>query len=278
MSESAATSPDLVNRYEAFYRDFETPLMQALRREIDGEDLGLHSFGSPQELRLDVDRLNLTASSRIADLGCGPCGALTFVLATVGCRGTGVDTSAAALRAAQSRAAVQGVADRMDTLQGDLDTPLPFADRSLDAILTIDAVCHLRDRSAFFREVARVLRPGGRFLCADPHVLTGSVSNEDLLRRTSWGYTQVVAPGVNERLLEAAGLRLLDAQDRTAGVLRNAQRKSAVYAAHRADLEREAPWFEYERRQDYLATVARLARDRALARFVYLAVRDAEPS
>ena len=252
--------------------------MHTLRREIDGEDLGLHSFGTPQELRLDVARLNLTASSCIADLGCGACGALTFILATVGCRGIGVDKSAAALRAAQLRAAVQGVADRMDTKEGDLDAPMPFADSALDAVLTIDAVCHVRDRPAFYREVARVLRPGGRFLCADPVVLTGSVSNEELQRRTSWGYTQVVAPGWNERWLGAAGLRLVDSQDRTAGVVGTSERKAEVYAAHRAELEREAPWFGYARRQVYLETAARLARDGSLARIVYLAVRDAGPS
>jgi hypothetical protein len=77
------------DRYESFYREFDSPLMQKIRRETFGEDIGLHSWGSAQEMRADVARLNVSSSSRIVDLGCGPCGPLTFILATVGCGGTG---------------------------------------------------------------------------------------------------------------------------------------------------------------------------------------------
>jgi len=60
------------DRYESFYREVDSPLMQKIRRETFGEDIGLHSWGSAQEMRTDIARLNLSSSSRIVDLGCGP--------------------------------------------------------------------------------------------------------------------------------------------------------------------------------------------------------------
>ena len=118
------------DRYESFYREFDSPLMQKIRRETFGEDIGLHSWGSAQEMRADVARLNVSSSSRIVDLGCGPCGPLTFILATVGCRGTGIELSPSALRAGQARARSLGVESLLSVQEGDLNESLPFAARS----------------------------------------------------------------------------------------------------------------------------------------------------
>ncbi len=76
--------------YEDFYREFDSPLMRQIRRHAYGEDIGQHSWVGADEVRADIDRLGLSGASRFLDLGSGPCGPLTFILATIGCRGTGV--------------------------------------------------------------------------------------------------------------------------------------------------------------------------------------------
>src|SRR5262245_1254635 len=256
------------DRYESFYREFDSPLMQKIRRETFGEDIGLHSFGSAQEMRADVVRLNISSSSRIVDLGCGPCGPLTFILATVGCRGTGIELSTSALRAGQGRARSLGVASLLSVQEGDLNESLPFAARSFDAAVSMDVVSHLRYRAKFFQDVANIRHPGGRFLFTDAGVVTGAVSNEDVRKRSARGYSQFVPPGWNERLLKSAGFRVLETEDRTQSVLRYATQRLAAIQKYRAELESEG--FDFELEQAFLNTAAELSRSQTVSRIMYL--------
>ena len=257
--------------YESSYREFDSPLMRQIRREAYGEDIGQHSWVGAGEMRADIDRLALSPASRFVDLGCGPCGPLTFVLAAVGCPGTGVELSPSALRAGRARAVSLGVDALLSVREADLNESLPFVSGSFDAAMSLDVVLHLRDRLSFFHEVARLLRHGGRFLFTDAGVVTGAVSNEEVRRRSAHGYTQFVAAGWNEGLLESAGLQLLEAENRTPSVLANAGGRLAAMQAHRAELEGVSGAAEFESQRCYLETVVELSRRGAVSRVMYLA-------
>ncbi len=256
--------------YDSFYREFDSPLMRQVRLEAYGEDIGQHSWVVAEDLRRDVARLELALSSRLLDLGCGPCGPLTFVLGSVRCHGTGTDMSPSGLAAGRARAASLGLESLMTVRQTDLNKPLPFATDSFDAVMSLDVVLHLRDRAQLFLEVARILAPGGRFLFTDAGVITGSVSDQEVLRRSIHGHTQFVGPGFNEQLLEAVGFRLLETEDRTAGVLKNATGRLDARLAHRAELEQLEGCHAFERQQRYLKTVVELSQRGAMARMMYL--------
>ncbi len=260
----------LADQYEPFYREFDSPLMRQIRLEAYGEDIGQHSWVSADELRRDTQRLGLRASSRLLDLGSGPCGPLTFLLSTVGCTGVGLDLSPSAVQVGYSRATALGVQERFSAHVADLNVPLPVELGTFDAVLAVDVVLHLRDRQALFREVSKLLRPGWRFLFTDAGVITGAVSNDELQRRSLHGYTQFVPIGWNERLLEAVGLRLLESEDRTASVFRNASGKLAAMQNHREELEHLSGVTSFQSQNEYLTTVAELARRGAVSRIVYL--------
>ncbi len=245
--------------------------MRQLRQEAYGEDIGQHSWVVAAELREDISRLELARSSRFLDLGCGPCGPLTFILSSVGCRGTGTDLSASALAVGRARAAELGLESLIAVHEADLNEPIPFAPNSFDAVMALDVVLHLRDRAQLFRGVARALASGGRFLFTDAGVVTGAISDQEVLARSVHGYTQFVAPGFNELMLESSGLRLLETENRTASVLKNATGRLAGMVAHRAELEELKGVDHFERQQRYLEVVIELSRRGSLSRMMYLA-------
>jgi SAM-dependent methyltransferase len=257
--------------YDSLYKEFDSPLMRQLRLEAYGEDIGQHSWVTAGELRKDIPRLELSRSSHFLDLGCGPCGPLTFVLGSVACQGTGTDLSASALAAGRARVASLGLDHLVTLREANLSEPMPFASGSFDAVMSLDVILHVRDRAAVFREVARTLIPGGRFLFTDAGVVTGSISDEEVLQRSVHGYTQFAAPGFNKRMLELAGFRLLATEDRTASVLKNATGRLAARLTHRAELEQVEGVAYFERQQQYLETVIELSRRGAVSRTMYLA-------
>src|SRR5262245_34569221 len=91
-------STERADEYERFHRAFDSPQMRQIRLEAYGEDIGQHSWVSADELRADAQRLGLQEASRLLDLGSGPCGPLTFLIAATGCTGLGLDLSSSAIQ------------------------------------------------------------------------------------------------------------------------------------------------------------------------------------
>jgi ubiquinone/menaquinone biosynthesis C-methylase UbiE len=115
-----------------------------------------------------VQLAQLQPGERVLDVGCGT-GSLALVAeAIVGAGGTvhGIDASDQMIERARDKA-------RAQRIQADFDVAtveaLPFPDRSFDAAFSTLMMHHLPRpvRRACAQEVARVLRPGGRFLVVD---------------------------------------------------------------------------------------------------------------
>jgi SAM-dependent methyltransferase len=257
--------------YDESYRDFDSPLSQQLRREAYGKDIGQHSWVTAEELEQDLPKLELSRASRFLDLGCGPCGPLAFVIGLVRCHGSGIDVSAKAIAAGRARAVSLELDAFIALQQADLNEPIPFASGWFDAVMSLDVILHLRDRLAVFQEVARVLIPGGTFLFTDAGVITGAITEEEIRLRAVHGHTQLAPSGFNETKLALAGFRLVDRNDRTASLLKNATGRLAARLAHRAELEQLEGSTNFERQQRYLETVIELSQRGAVSRFMYLA-------
>ncbi|MGI9026975.1 MAG: hypothetical protein ACR2GP_15635 [Burkholderiaceae bacterium] len=68
--EIAVTEPEpsQARGYDTFYERFDAPLMQRLRQEAYGQDIGQHSWVTVEELAQDIVRLQLARASRLLDL------------------------------------------------------------------------------------------------------------------------------------------------------------------------------------------------------------------
>jgi SAM-dependent methyltransferase len=137
--------------------------------------------------------------------------------------------------------------------------------------LCVDTVNHLRDRARVFDEWVRLLAPGGRVLFTDPITVTGPLSSDEIAIRASIGYFVFVPVGEDERLLRKAGLRPLGVEDATENLAAVAERWLAARAKRAGTLREIEGQQTFDRQQRFLDVAARLARERRLSRFVYLA-------
>jgi SAM-dependent methyltransferase len=133
-----------------------------------GDFLGLADFvWCPEGLReSDAGLLGELPGRWVLEVGCGsaPCARW---LAAQGAHVVGLDLSAGMLRYAVQAARETGLS--VPLVQADAGR-LPFADSSFDvACSAFGAVPFVADSAAVMREVARVLRPGGRWVFAVTH-------------------------------------------------------------------------------------------------------------
>jgi hypothetical protein len=108
-------------------------------------------------------------------------------------------------------------------------------------------------------------------LFTDPITVTGPLGSDEIAIRASIAYFLFVPPGENERFLREAGMRVVAVEDATENMATVAGLWLAA-RAKRADALREIEGDEtFEGQQRFLDVAARLARERRLSRFVYLA-------
>lgn len=150
----------------------ETPESEAAARQqahYEGiaaayiENLGYpHTQAYQEETdRIFLEEVGAEPLGVAAELCCGWGEALGLLEGRIA-SGLGVDISVSMLEAAATR-----LPERFALIQGDA-TRLPLEDASLDTVLMFGGIHHVPDRLGLFREVERILRPGGRFLWREP--------------------------------------------------------------------------------------------------------------
>ena len=127
---------------------------------------GFLSPGGQEEVAKIVENVNL-AGKDVLDIGVGIGGPACLLVEKHGAaRVTGIDVEDPVLKKAAQTVLRRGLQDRV-FLKRVEPGPLPFDDESFDVVFSKDAIIHIHDKGALFREIYRILRPGGCIAMSD---------------------------------------------------------------------------------------------------------------
>lgn len=129
-----------------------------------------HMGGLPATLAL-IDALQLLPQQRVLDLGAGLGGPARQLAQQVGCEVVGVDANAAHCATGNALSRWVDLHHRVTLIVGDV-TQLPFATATFDAAMTLHVGMFISHKAKFYREAARILKPGGRLGIFDPLLLS----------------------------------------------------------------------------------------------------------
>lgn len=252
------------------YREFAEPVVAEVRAETFGADIGQNSWTTVEEYAQIAPWLEIVSGGHVLEIASGSGGPAIHLARLLDCRVTGIDHDPGGVETATRTASECGESHRMRFVVADAEGRLPFDDDSFDGLICIDALNHLRNRSFVLAEWRRVLRPGRRALFTDPVVVTGPVTNEELALRSSIGRFLYVPPGINEHLIDQAGLRLVRQEDRSDAAANLAGRWHDARQTRRDALVALEGDLRFEGLQRFFAVVRDLARERRLSRWLYV--------
>lgn len=154
--------------------------------------------------------------THVLEVGCGRGGGAAFLAKAFGPESyTGLDINPGTTKFCNRRHKVPG----LRFVTGDAEK-LPFEDGRFHAVINVESARCYPDMSRFFREVHRVLQPGGKFLFAD---MIKPKDLEDV-----------------ERRLEQAGFELLEKKDIRPNVVASLQADSKN---RKEEIDRKVPGF-----------------------------------
>jgi ubiquinone/menaquinone biosynthesis C-methylase UbiE len=153
----------------------------------------------PRWQTVDMDLLDVREGHSVLDVGCGE-GYLLRKAARRAWLALGIDLVEAHVRASRDGPpdSCRSRRSRIELAVAD-GQRLPFADASFDRIICTETLEHVADAQRALRELARVLRPGGRVAVSVPHLFC-----EAILYRLIRGYMEF--PGGHRRIFTARAL------------------------------------------------------------------------
>ena len=247
---------------------------ERVRRETYGKDLGQSSWMTVDELDRFGEWLELDSGSRLLDVGCGSGGPVLHLAEITRATVVGLDVLEEGIAAGTAEAEARALTERATFIRADAGERLPLDDESFDAVLSIDAMCHLPNRLSVLEEWRRVTRPGGRILFTDPTIVTGPVTGAEIADRSAIGVYVFSIASMNEELLAKVGFDLLLREDLTENMASVAGRWRHARQLFSDELVADEGAATFEGVQRFLQAAHVLARERRLSRYAYLAGRD----
>ncbi|KUM27430.1 SAM-dependent methyltransferase [Mesorhizobium loti] len=159
--------------------------------------------------------VGIAAGMSVLDVGSGVGGPARFLAATYGCEVTGVDLSEPFVEAAIYLTGRTGQAGTVSFKAGSA-LALPLDDGGFDVVLLQHVAMNIADRPLLYREIRRMLKPGGKFATFDV-VLNGGDPHYPVPWAKTPAESFLLSAAATCEAIAAAGFRTLVQQDDTAG-------------------------------------------------------------
>jgi SAM-dependent methyltransferase len=206
-----------------------------------------------------------TGLSCFLDLGCGLGGPARYLAETRGVAAVGIDLTESFCADARRLAEATGADASFACADA---TRLPFGDAAFPLVLTQAASMNIPDKAALYREVARVLAPGGRFLLHDVQLGPAGAPHIPVPWASEPASSHLLPPREVRALIEAAGLTCRFWDDRTAEVRASIEAQRRLAAELKAAGKALPPGAHTIQGPEFREMAANLARNLAEQRIV----------
>lgn len=112
-----------------------------------------------------AERAQLKQGERVLDGGCGVGGTSNWLAANCDVEVVGITPVESQVNKARAIATSRGLTNV--SYQVDDYTDSSFEDASFDVAISLESLCHAKEKRRFYEEMYRLLRPGGRLVIAD---------------------------------------------------------------------------------------------------------------
>lgn len=168
-----------------------------------------HSEALIHQYRVIAETLGITPSDQVLDAGCGYGGGAIWIAEHYGATCTGITLSSKQVREAARNAHRRGVSQKTRFLEMDY-TQTTFPDNTFHHVFGIESFCHsYPDSTQLFREMYRILKPGGKLFMSDGFRLREPQSREEELQLKDfcrgWCLSGMNTPAQTRAALDAAG-------------------------------------------------------------------------
>jgi cyclopropane fatty-acyl-phospholipid synthase-like methyltransferase len=123
-----------------------------------------HALTNANQVLAGIARVK--SGDRVLDAGCGLGGSSFWLAAHRSAMVVGITPVPGHVTAAKETARHRSLDDRVTFHEADY-TDTPFQTASFDVVWALESLCHAVSKAAFYREAARLLRPGGRLVVAE---------------------------------------------------------------------------------------------------------------
>ena len=219
------TRGDLLGRLNAALRDDgidpDHPTIEALAPYDQFHNRGI-------EATVDLaDSMPAGPADHLLDIGSGIGGPARYFAHRFGCRVTGIDLTPEFCAVARHLTRLLGLADRVDIEVGNA-LAMPFADAIFDGACSMNVSMNIADKHAFYREIHRVLKPGGWLVLSELAQGPGG----EVAYPTPWADSArasfLITPEETRRGLVSAGFDVVSLQDTVAQARAFAVRSRAL--------------------------------------------------